>query len=266
MLLRPFPRAFAALALATIVAPVLSAQSVRGRVVEITGNRGVPEATVILFSDSITAVTSTKTDSAGNFLVKAPKVGSYNIRVRKVGYMGGETGTMDLALPEEYSITIKTPRVAPVLSGVRVTAQNTRGYEWLQGFEERKRAGLGTFIEQQAINDKNSTSVGELLRGVPGVGVAPGPNGWYLITSTRGGRSIENNACLMDVYMDGVPMDQEAIQQSTRPVDLEAIEVYNGPATVPSQFKKQMTGSCGVVLLWTRVRNVRRNDKDPKKP
>lgn len=241
---------------------VLPAQSVRGRVLEVVGNRPVSDAQVVLYSDSITAVATTKTDSGGHFLVRAPKVGTYSIRVRKVGFMGGETGNVELALPEEYELTIRTPRVAPVLSGVRVTAGYTRGYEWLQGFEDRRKAGIGEFLTQQQINDKNSMNVGELLRGLPGVGVEPGPNGWYLVTSQRGGRSLQNSACLMDMYLDGIPMDQEAIHRSTRPVDLEAIEVYHGPATVPSQFKKQMTGSCGVVLFWTRVRNVRRGEKD----
>lgn len=253
---------FAVFATLVVAAPSLAAQSVRGKVVEVTGNRGVPEATVILFSDSTTAVASTRTDSAGNFLVKAPKVGTYSIRVRKVGFMGGETGNMELALADEYQITIRTPRVSPVLSGVKITGQYTRGFEWLQGFEDRRKAGIGQFITQNDINNKNSPTVGELLRGYIGVGVEPGPNGWYLITSTRGGRSIQNSACLMDIFMDGIPIDQEAIQMSTRPVDLEAIEIYSGPATVPVQFKKQTTGSCGVVLMWTRVRNVRRGEKD----
>ncbi len=252
----------AASALMAIASHAMAAQSVRGRVVEVTSNRPVPEATVILFSDSTTVAASTRTDSAGKFLVRAPKIGRYNIRVRKVGFMGGETGIMELALPEEYEITIRTPRVTPVLTGVKVTGQYTRGFEWLQGYEDRRRAGIGQFITQDQINNKNSQTVGELLRGYIGVGVEPGPNGWYLITSTRGGRSLENSACLMDIFMDGIPMDQEAIQMSTRPVDLEAIEIYSGPATVPAQFKKQTTGSCGVVLMWTRVRNVRRGEKE----
>ncbi len=262
MLMRAHPRLSLLIGLVLSSGTSLAAQSVRGKVVEITGNRPVPEATVILFSDSITAVATTKTDSGGNFLVRAPKVGTFSIRVRKVGFMGGETGNMELALPEEYQITIRTPRVTPVLTGVRVRGTNTRGYEWLQGFEERRKAGIGTFLTQVQINDRNSPSVGELLRGIAGVGVEPGPNGWYLITSQRGGRSLENSVCLMDMYLDGIPTDQEAIHRSTRPVDLEAIEIYNGPATVPSQFKKQLTGSCGVVLMWTRVRNVRRGEQD----
>lgn len=268
MLTRRMSLAGGALVAAVLLAPALAAQSVRGQVIEIPGNRPIPQAQVVLYSDSITAVATTRTDSAGTFVIKTPKPGRYTIRVRKPGFMGGATEELALMQPEEYEIVIRTPRVAPVLSGVRVTGQYTRGYEWLQGFEDRRKAGIGTFITQEAINDRNSPTVGELLRGVSGVGVEPGPNGWYLITSTRGGRSMENQACLMDIYMDGMPADQEVVQRSTRPVDLEAIEIYNGPATVPAQFKKQLTGSCGVVLLWTRVRNVRRGEdrKKAEKP
>ncbi|MBI3792619.1 MAG: carboxypeptidase regulatory-like domain-containing protein [Gemmatimonadetes bacterium] len=247
-----------AFACALLFPGALAAQGVHGKVLEIPGNRPVPEATVLLFSDSITVAAQTKTDAEGNYSLKAPRLGTYSIRVRKVGYTGGETGTFNIAVADSYELNIKTPRVTPVLAGVKINEKAVpRGYEWLQGFEERRKQGIGTFITQQEINDKNSPSVGELLRGVPGVGVEPGPNGWYLLTSQRGGRSIENSACLMDVYLDGIPMDQEAIHRTTRPVDLEAIEVYHGPATVPSQFKKQMTGSCGAILLWTRVRNQR---------
>lgn len=260
--LAPVARLAAALTLTAALAPAAVAQGVKGKVLETPGNRPVPEATVLLFSDSITVAAQVKTDLEGNYYLKAPKQGTYSIRVRKVGYTGGETGTFAIATNDDYELTIRTPRVTPVLTGVRVQGQATpRGYEWLQGFEERRKQGIGEFYTQEWINDKNSPSVGELLRGVPGVGVEPGPNGWYLITSQRGGRSLQNAACLMDMFLDGIPMDQEAIHRTTRPVDLEAIEVYHGPATVPSQFKKQLTGSCGVVLFWTRVRTVKRGEE-----
>lgn len=263
--LAPLTRLATALVAAAALAPAALAQGVKGRVLETPGNRPVPDATVLLFSDSITVAASAKTDEEGHYYLKAPRLGTYHIRVRKVGYTGGETGTFAISTTDDYELTIRTPRVTPVLSGVRVQGQATpRGYEWLQGFEERRKAGLGTFFTQEWINDRNSPSVGELLRGVAGVWVEPGPNGWYLITSSRGGRSVQNAACLMDIFLDGIPMDQEAVHRTTRPVDLEAIEVYHGPATVPSQFKKQLTGSCGAILLWTRVRNVKRN-ADPNR-
>ena len=255
-------RRLAALLLPLVIAPLAAAQSVRGRVVEVPGNRPLADAQVVLWSDSTHAVAMTRTDSSGVFLVRAPKPGTYVIHVRKFGYSGGQTDALPLTEPQEYEIVIKTPRVAPVLPNVNVTAKGGRpGDFMMQGFEARRRAGFGTFLTADDIDRKNSPQIAELLRGIAGVDVAPGPNGRYLITSSRGGRSFENSGCQMDLFLDGWPVDEEVLQRTTRPIDLEAIEVYNGPATVPSQFKKNLTGSCGAALFWTRIRN-----KDRAKP
>ncbi|MBI2795228.1 MAG: carboxypeptidase regulatory-like domain-containing protein [Gemmatimonadetes bacterium] len=256
--------------LATLLALALPAgsaargQSVRGMVVEIPGNRPIPDAQVVLWSDSTNAVATTRTDSTGTFLVRAPKVGTYFINVRKFGYMGGQTNTLPLVDVQEYEIVIRTPRIAPIMPGVRITARGTRpGDEMLQGFDERRRAGFGFFMTAEDIDKRNSPMIAELLRGVSGVDVAPGPNGRYLITSTRGGRSLQNGACMMDLFLDGWPIDEEALQRTVRPMDLEAVEVYSGPATVPTQFKKNLTGSCGAVLFWSRIRNRDARKKSP---
>ena len=250
-------RRIASALLALLISSAASAQSVRGRVIEIPGNKPIADAQVVLSSDSTHAVATTRTDSTGTFVLKAPKPGRYVIHVRKFGYSGGETGELVLTEPQEYEIVIRTPKVAPVLPGVRVTAKGGRpGDFMMQGFEDRRRAGFGTFLTSEEIDRKNSPQIAELLRGIAGIDVAPGPNGRYIITSSRGGRSLENSACQIDLFLDGWPVDEEALQRTVRPVDLEAVEVYNGPATVPSQFKKNLTGSCGVVLFWTRIRNA----------
>ena len=105
--------------LIAVVAPAAHAQYVRGQVLEVPSNRPIPDAQVVLWSDSITTTAITRTDSSGHFLVKVPRPGTYVINVRKVGYTGGQTGRLELLLPEEYEITIKTPRVAPVLKEVK---------------------------------------------------------------------------------------------------------------------------------------------------
>ena len=248
-------------ALLSLLGGAARAQSVRGMVVEFPSNKPIPDAQVVLWSDSTSAVATTRTDSTGIFTVRAPKLGTYFINVRKFGYMGGQTGVLALVEELEYEIIIKTPKIAPILQSVRITAKGGRpGDEMLQGFDERRRAGFGYFMTAEEIDKRNSPMIAELLRGITGVDVAPGPNGRYLIASARGGRSLQNSACLMDLYLDGWPIDEEALQRTVRPMDLEAVEVYSGPATVPSQFKKNLSGSCGAVLFWTRIRN-----KDKKK-
>ena len=249
-------RLAALLAASLLLTGTAAAQSVRGRVVEVPGDRPIADAQVVLWSDSTSAVGTTRTDSTGTFVVHAPALGTYYIIVRKFGFMGGQTNPLPLLQAQEYEIVIKTPKVAPLLAGVRVIGRGGRpGDEFLQGFEDRRRAGFGQFLTSEEIDKRNAPQIAELLRGMSGVDVAPGPLGRYLITSTRGGRSLQNSACLMDLFIDGWPTDEESLQRTIRPMDLEAIEVYSGPATVPSQFKKALSGSCGAVLFWTRVRN-----------
>jgi hypothetical protein len=236
-----------------VAAPAAGAQYVRGQVLELPSNRPVPDAQVVLWSDSITTTATTRTDSSGHFLVKAPSPGTYVINVRKVGYTGGQTGRLALMLPEEYEITIKTPRIAPVLKEVRVTTTSERGREWLQGFDQRRKAGFGTFLDAPQIDARGAVETWDIFRGLPGVDVTPGAYGRYLLTSLRGGRSLQNSACQMDVLIDGSVTDQEVMFNMLRPRDIQAIEVYNGPAEVPTQFKRTYSGSCGMVLIWTRI-------------
>lgn len=239
--------------LLVVLAPAARAQYVRGLVLEVPSNRPIPDAQVVLWSDSVTTTNTTRTDSTGHFLIKAPTPGTYVINVRKFGYMGGQTGRLALTLPEEYEITIKTPRVAPVLKTVKVIAESERGREWLQGFDQRRKAGFGTFLDAHDVDARAATEVAEVFRGLPGVDVTPGAYGRYLLTSTRGGRSLQNSACQMDVLIDGSVTDQEVMFQMIRPRDIQAIEVYNGPSEVPTQFKRTYSGSCGMVLIWTRI-------------
>lgn len=242
-----------AVLLAIVAAPAAHAQYVRGQVLEVPSNRPIPDAQVVLWSDSVTTTATTRTDSTGHFLVKAPMPGTYVINVRKFGYTGGQTGRLQLLLPEEYEITIKTPRVAPVLREVKVTAQSERGREWLQGFDHRRKAGFGTFLDAHQIDERGAVETWDIFRGLPGVDVTPGAYGRYLLTSLRGGRSLQNSACQMDVLIDGFVTDQEVMFQMLRPRDIHAIEVYNGPSEVPTQFKRAYSGSCGMVLIWTRI-------------
>ena len=129
-------RRIASVAITFVIAAVADAQSVRGRVVELPGNKPLADAQVVLWSDSTTVVATTRTDSVGIFLVHAPKPGLYFINVRKLGYQGGATGELSLTEPQEYEIVIKTPKIAPVLSGVNITAKGRAGDFMMQGFEQ----------------------------------------------------------------------------------------------------------------------------------
>jgi hypothetical protein len=64
-------------------------------------------------------------------------------------------------------------------------------------------------------------------------------------------------ACYLTVYVDGVRVwsrsqDPPPDVDQIRAMGIEGIEVYRGPAELPSQY--QGTGNaCGAVLFWTRT-------------
>lgn len=63
-------------------------------------------------------------------------------------------------------------------------------------------------------------------------------------------------ACLPSIWVDGTVTAPASRTfgsfdlESVLAVDIEAIEMYTGPATVPTDYA---TGSgCGAILIWTR--------------
>ena len=145
---------------------------------------------------------------------------------------------------------IRTPRLAPTLSAVVVTAQGGGDRMWADEFRRRRDAGFGSFLTADQIAERGSTSVENMLRTMPGVHIQPGRYGRYLILSTR-------NGCAMAIYIDGSPSDGDMLATLVRPADVEAVEVYAAPIDVPPLFRRAASSSCGVIAIWTRSRAVR---------
>lgn len=70
--------------------------------------------------------------------------------------------------------------------------------------------------------------------------------------SRRGATSL-NRVCSPRIWLDGMLLGEWAstdINRVASPKDIAALEIYGGPAALPSRF--DVTGSaCGAVLLWT---------------
>lgn len=133
----------------------------------------------------------------------------------------------------------------PTLSPVRVTA--TRDwYLDATGFERRRAQGVGHFITREELDRRPLATLSSIATRIPGVKVERRlPRGVFLL-----GR----DGCWLDLYIDGVYMDQKAV-----PIDdlvelssVGAIEVHQ-VATLPIQFTHSQN-LCGAILVWTRAR------------
>ena len=105
---------------------------------------------------------------------------------------------------------------------------------------------MGKFFTAAEIEARNPRVVTDLLRTIPGTRLIPSA-GQNLVT-------FRDRNCLPLVWIDGTPASTAYLDPDVvEPHSLAGIEVYKGPATVPSVFMGERgKGSCGVIALWTK--------------
>lgn len=229
-------------ALALLSPAALQAQAagdslwVAGTVVDSAG-RGVPEATVIIHP----AGTTTRTDSAGGFLVRTVG-GPANLLVRRVGFrafqaevdlVGGEDRRFRLqltALPTELDAVVTRGRKPYMPPGAPAM---------LDDFYRRRAEGKGRTFTREEI--ERYGSVRAAVNTVPGVRPSTDVNGRFTnLTMTRCRQSE------ISWFLDGRPvMNPPELPDN----DIEAIEVYRGPGSIPPEA---VGNACAAIFVWTR--------------
>jgi Carboxypeptidase regulatory-like domain/TonB-dependent Receptor Plug Domain len=178
----------------------------------------------------------------GNRLVEVKRQG-YAYRRVAADFMGGDTVRREVAM---------TP--APIeLEGIVVTTWGRSMALVRNGFYDRQRRGFGAFMTRQRLDELRPYRTTDAFRNMRGFMVVPsGPVD--IVVSTRG-RGIRG--CVPAVYIDGMRMfvmnyrDQADALNMVSPDDIEAIEAYQGAASIPAEYNP--TGNaCGVLLIWTR--------------
>jgi hypothetical protein len=218
-----------------------------GTVRDATSGTPVVAAEVVLNGNVVAT-----TDQGGRFRTDTTPIGwgSNLISVRRIGY----AATFELLWVEEsgtqyeLGVTLRAVTVLPevVVLGDRVVYE----YGRMRGFWERRREGFGKFITREEIEQRDPHQTSDLLRTIPGMSVVWNP--MTLSTELRNTRGA--SSCRPIVYVDGLPFlqsDDLNLDRYLIPDDIEGIEVYRGPAELPSQFNVIGT-ACGAVVIWTR--------------
>jgi len=232
-----------------------------------TSGEPVAAARVLDISTGMSAETSLSGAVALFFL---PDGGGL-VRIQKIGY---EPQTLPVAIsPRDTSpITIIMHRVTE-LPAVVAKAQETSHYisPHLQGFEERRKKGFGTFIGDSVLRlNEGHPLANVLMSRAPGIIVRQGAgSATYLLQSPHcvGGGPPQ-------VYLDGVPLSPDpppnlgTVGRTTRPVsmakvpfdltrfdvgNLAGVEWYPDGDMAPVEFGGT-SERCGLLLLWTRER------------
>lgn len=198
---------------------------------------------------------ATKTRANGEFTLDSLPSGTQTLEVRQLGFSPTEVA-VELSSASPQSVTVKMSDYVPVLSEMRVTAARERGLNDV-GFADRKKTGMGYYLDSDALKGRQTTQFSDMLRTVPGIRVQPAGNGTNVVTSSR-----DPTGGCVTFYVDGAPWQQMTpgdLDTYVRPEEVAALEVYNG-STTPPQFQQPGQTGCTTVVIWTERRVNRKRD------
>ena len=268
--MRITPGALALLAVCILLpagSSVTHGQMVRGTVADSATSMLLPGCWAALLNRDGQVVDRVLTDSAGQFVLTAPRAGDHTVRFERLGYRIIRSEPFPLDAGSEISLSAFLQPGAVGLAPVTVAAAPEAATRYLDkaGYFERKGSGQGVYLDGPELERRREKAPEfvDVLEGIPGVSMlALGGQSTVRAFRLRGMDSMERACSHPVVYVDGVllvsnpdPMPWSAVVRelngAVQPEDLLAIEVYRGPSEVPTAYAGAESG-CGVILIWTR--------------
>lgn len=213
------------------------------------------------------------TDSAGRFVLAGIPAGPLRVAFRRLGFEP-DTLVLDPRTLRRDSASAALRPLAVRLAPTVVTATREFQSAKLAGFYRRRRGGRGQYVTRAQFEPFAPPDVASVLRRFHSLQLEPTPEG-QLVVSTRGPavRNLRLAACAMRIGLDGQLMPGDFRIDEVPIEEVEAIEVYAGPASVPAEFQTVLPGqdpisrdtalhgggtsdietstSCGLVMIWT---------------
>ena len=195
------------------------------------------------------------TNGQGEFRLTSVPAGAFTVSVRRLGFLPMATSVV-VAPNTPALLSVVVAPLAQSLATVVVRGDRRSQDKRLGGFYMRRsRSSGGHFITRDHIDQRRPSQTSDLFRTVPGARIMS--SGYTNRVRFRGMR------CAPLVWIDGFPataaeFDLDAID----PYVIEAIEVYPGVASVPSEFRwVRGGGACGAIVIWTGFEERRRKER-----
>lgn len=237
----------------------LRAQAVAGEVLD-TQRQPVAGADVTLFSASGRLVDHMRSTDDGAFVVVAPEGGPYRLHVAADTYRTVTGGPYDLTDGVDLEVYVVLHASPVQIDSIDVSVPQSSGRLAVRGFYDREKSGFGSFFDRREILQRGGISVGDLLRRLPNVRSDGGMD-------LFGDGSVQNTAifvtrgtivCRPAIWVDGILREDGGQGRSDplRPDDwvnideIEGLEFYTGPSTIPVEFSH--SGGCAALVVWTR--------------
>ncbi len=249
------------------LSPDLSAQEIRGRLVEADSGEPIVLGRILLLQGSGLIVDETVSDETGYFSVASDSPGSFFLRAERLGYSSRLDGIFDLGQGAVLTVEFRLPRTPIALDTMNVSVEREDVSLELMGFYERRRIGFGEFLGPEEIARKPAIKTTDLLRMIPRVRIkeygfglrTDAPRGQRIpqnrsAVTIAGSVSVRGKACYPVVLIDGIVVSKNQpadLDSLISPSDIRGIEVYRGQAEMPLNLPSAFN-SCGAIVIWTR--------------
>jgi hypothetical protein len=242
-----------ALSLAAVLPAAAQDGVLRGQVVDDASGQPVASARV-----EVEGAAAVLADSLGRFRVGGLRARQHRVRVERVGYARSE---LRVQVADSLTVSVRLvprPETVPGVTAVVPAVVSER----MRGFEQRRtqHIGSGRFITRADLEAASRSTLGNVLRRLPGARIVHGPAmEEYLGSRQSVGPHALNRPpapCYAQVFVNGVqtyamgrgdPPNLKELDVN----DVEAVEYYAQPASTPPQFRT-MNADCGTLVLWTR--------------
>lgn len=203
----------------------------------VTDVAGAPFPSARLVMDEVPEVRS---GADGRFIIRNVPAGTRQVEVLSVG-MAPVINTVDVIAHDTATLAIQLRKLT-TLEAVRVTA-SARQQQFYRAFDERRRSGLGYWLDSTAIATRGTMSA---------------VFGGFMSTQVRSDRSGRIRAIMVGVppcqavlWVDGVRQIDYATIADIHPDELAAVEVYPRGTGLPAELST-VGSNCGAVALWTK--------------
>ena len=189
-----------------------------------------------------------RTDSTGRFILRSLDPQHVEVMIRRLGY-DAETFDFTLHPGQVDSVAVQLQQNVQLLDEMRTNAALSHRFYTLEEFYKRRDRGGGAFLTRAEIERHHTTVLSEVLREVPGVRIVRGRSGKNGGVRFQSGRAN----CPPELWIDGQRARNTEIDDISA-TDVEAMELYPGPSTTPTEFSQQSsTYNCGTIVIWTRL-------------
>lgn len=237
------------LALCLLSPAALGAQVITGRVLDATDSAGVAGVRVEVSGHE------TRTDAAGRYRVSVPP-GRHEVSVRMLGY-AARAEIVEIADGATVTHDVFLARVARLLSTMVVHGQAMRVPSGFEDVYRRAQMSNGTLVTREQIDSLNPRDVAAVLNRLAPLRVSANRDAPDRLSTPRCGPMIPGAPVAgrsVVLYLNGVPLTAalsvNEVLDHLAPGNVQAIEMYNGSASVPPTFQP----ACAAVAIWTRAR------------